>query len=170
MSNDYLQHHGIIGQKWGVRRFQPYPKGHKGGKEVGEAAKAKAKQTVDNAVTITKEEAQRIYESRKQKALKSGGPKEVLAFKGDLTNQQMQEAITRMDLERKLTSYANAGVKTMEQRIDEVMHSIKKTTDWVNIGSNAYNAFAKIYNASEQGAKKPLKLIGGGKQDKNSKK
>lgn len=41
-SEDYLQHHGIKFQRWGIRRFQPYPKGYKGnGKEIGEAAKVK---------------------------------------------------------------------------------------------------------------------------------
>lgn len=50
--SNVLMHHGIKGMHWGIRRYEPYPSGHKGGKEVGEAAKAKRRKASKIAASV----------------------------------------------------------------------------------------------------------------------
>ena len=57
IDEEYLEHHGILGMHWGIRRFQPYPKGYKGdGKTVGKAKKAERNRDLPDIKSMSNEE------------------------------------------------------------------------------------------------------------------
>jgi len=146
-----LQHHGILGQKWGIRRFQ-----NKDG-SLTQAGKARYD-------TETEEE----HKARKDKALKSGNASDVMEFKKELTDQELRNVLNRINMEHQLSKYAfeeskaNKVSTKFDKAIGDIEHAaaqVKKITTWTVAGVVTYNTIAKHYNKTPSGIAKPWPVI-----------
>lgn len=163
-TEDELYHHGIKGQKWGIRRFQPYLPGSKvkGGKEVGKATKVKqrggivehfkAKQAAHKkSAAVKKAQATRKantdYEAAKKKAIESGTAEDLAKFKGKLTNEEYSKAFMRLQNEKKLADMVAANQKSVWDTIDSGMKIVERVGKYAGTIATAKENFSKMDEA-----------------------
>lgn len=142
-----LQHHGIKGMRWGIRRFQK-----KDGSLTPDGKKRYAKnppgEDDDKAKKSSSEsESPEDYEARKQKAIKSGGVNEVLEFKNDLTPQQRKEAYDRIQWEQNMKNLAPKQVDEGKERADQFFKKVDTVAGYADTAAKTWNTFANFYNA-----------------------
>lgn len=150
-----LYHHGVLGQKWGVRRFQNKDGSltDAGKKRISRKQKKalekarKAKHDKAEAAKKAKQE-QEDFEKNKKRVLESGSAAEVLKYKGKLTNQELQQAVTRINMERQLSEISSKETKSGLDRVDSFMNKLDRMRANTEKGISAYNTLAKILNST----------------------
>lgn len=172
--SEIIKHHGRKGQQWGVSNGPPYPLNRKGLSYYF----SKRKITKEDRQRIKEEEATKKRQAReeeleknKDKVLKSGKASEILQYQGKLTNQELQSAVTRLNLERSLKEFSSKEKQSSIKKIDEIMSTVGTTVKWANTGIKAWNTFASAYNSLSDNPKKlkTISLSGGGESKKKKK-
>ena len=140
MDTNELTHWGIKGMKWGVRRYQNADGSlTEAGKKRQAKIRTKNLEKARAAKAQKKEEAETV-EEKKQRVLKSRSARELYNNADLFTTQELQNAYTRLQLEKNIASLEPKQLSQGEKFLDGTIKWTRKTSELVETGTRAYKA------------------------------
>lgn len=148
-NNDtYLAHHGIKGQKWGIRRYQ-----NADGSLTAEGRKRKGLSEPRKSLKerlSNKKAAQEKTPEQKNEELKEylrNNPKKMPKYGRELSKADAEEVMRNIEFDRRLKDIKKAETDRGFQKINSLNNRIQTISNLVNTSVNAYNNMALVYNA-----------------------
>ena len=109
-----------------------------------EAARQKMREEEERNEKLRRER----FETNKQAAINAADKKWVQRNFSDLTNKEIEDALTRMDLKQKLDKVPEEKVKKATDKLEDLVDTVGKITTWSHTAVRAYNTVASIYNST----------------------
>ena len=136
-SNDeYISHHGILGMKWGVRRYQ-----NKDGSLTPEGRKRYGDGDIDSG--------NESVDAKKARVLKSRSAVELYKHADLFSDAELKQAYERLNLEANIKRLAPAPVNRGEKFVKNVLQTSAFATKLIDDAAKTYGNIDKMMKISK---------------------
>lgn len=166
--DEYLAHHGIKGQRWGVEHGPPYPvKRSSGGKpKTTNVVKSRLRQALANRAEAKKQKqadhearVAAVKAARAQKKAEAevdaheklrrevvNNPKKIYKHKDAFSKEEMAEMIKEINYNRSVEDVRLAEIKRGQEKYNQLQNGLATTAKVLNNVKTIYNLTAEINN------------------------
>lgn len=182
---DYVEHHGIIGQKWGNRNGPPYPlsgsehsavvksadkKSTRSGRKLTWRQRRKAKKNLKKARAAAAQK--RLDDKEKERLVREGSASEVYARRNDLSIEQKRRAQERLNLDDQLATLSAKELARRKSKVDKMIKTLDraaKITGGIYNTANNINNIRKLLSGDDTSSSKNNNNNNDKKKDTKSK-